>query len=249
MSAISELVLVESQSARDEQIASISDNELQSALNKAKALHFAHWQGTGIATTEQMADFYEVPIDTVRAVASRSKEEFAADGLREIKGKDLKALLCIGHDMMQLPESTTRLMIWTPRAAIRLGMLLRDSAVARAVRTSLLDRSESASIAVAEFQQLKGAVEKLQESVEKLQMQMDSLTQQQAIASPVQATELPVSQPKQLQPQHPLIQSSNDLTAAQRERNRQEMHYATLPGSHTWQACQSIKNLARAGKV
>lgn len=99
----------------------------------------AMWQGAGIATTEQMADYYEVPVDTIRSMVARHKDEFDLDGLREIKGKDLKTLLSQGHDAMQLPEKTTRLTVWTPRAALRLGMLLRDSAIAKQVRTLLLD--------------------------------------------------------------------------------------------------------------
>jgi hypothetical protein len=97
------------------------------------------WQGTGTATTEQMSEYFETPIDTVRAAVARHKDEFTADGLREVKGKELKSLLAIGHDAMQLPESATRLTVWTPRAALRLAMLLRDSEIAKATRTAILD--------------------------------------------------------------------------------------------------------------
>ena len=48
----------------------------------------------------------------------------------------------IGSEVFSLPSATTRVAIWTPRAALRLGMLLRDSEVAKAVRTSLLNSVE-----------------------------------------------------------------------------------------------------------
>jgi hypothetical protein len=50
-------------------------------LNKAKALHFNVWSGIGVATTEQVAEFYEISEETVRQNVKRNHEEFEADGL------------------------------------------------------------------------------------------------------------------------------------------------------------------------
>jgi hypothetical protein len=50
-----EQVLLESQTARSSQLAQI-DDQAEEMLSKAKALHFNVWQGTGIATTEQVAE-------------------------------------------------------------------------------------------------------------------------------------------------------------------------------------------------
>ena len=136
---MNDLILIESQSARTERMSGVTDELAVAHLNKAKALTMALWKGKGVATTKQLAEYYEVSEDTVRSTVFRNKEEFDSDGLYEAKGEDLKAILAIGHDAMQLPESTTRLTIWTPRAAIRLGMMLRDSPIAKAVRTLILD--------------------------------------------------------------------------------------------------------------
>jgi hypothetical protein len=136
---MNDLILLESVSARNEKLTALTQDAALDHLNKAKSLIMAMWQGSGIATTQQLADYYDVSIDTVRSVLSRHKDEFDSDGLREIKGKDLKALQSQGSDTMQLPEKTTRLTVWTPRAALRLGMLLRDSDVAKQVRSLLLD--------------------------------------------------------------------------------------------------------------
>lgn len=135
---MNDLILLESVSARNEKLTALTQDTALDHLNKAKSLIMAMWQGTGVATTQQLADYYDVSIDTVRSVLSRHRDEFDSDGLREIKGKDLKALQSQGDDVMQLPEKTTRLTVWTPRAALRLGMLLRDSDVAKQVRSMLL---------------------------------------------------------------------------------------------------------------
>lgn len=136
---MNDLILVESASARNEKLTALTQDAAFDHLNKAKSLVMAMWQGTGIATTEQLADYYEIPAETVKTVLLRHRDEFDLDGLREIKGKDLKALQGQGSDILNLPEKTTRLNVWTPRAALRLGMLLRDSAIAKQVRTVLLD--------------------------------------------------------------------------------------------------------------
>lgn len=135
----STLVLTESKSARADKMANVTHDKAMDTLSKAKALVMAMWQGTGVATTEQMASYYQVTIETVKMTLSRHRDEFDLDGVREIKGKELKALQSQGSDDLLLPEKTTRLNVWTPRAALRLGMLLRDSEVAKQVRTVLLD--------------------------------------------------------------------------------------------------------------
>lgn len=142
MSILSDSVLVESRSARDGHLGDMPHERAQSTLEKIKGLYFALWKGVGTAITQQMVEFYEIPVDTVRSAFNRHKDEFVSDGVREVTGKDLKALRGIGNCIMQLPEATTRVTIWTPRSALRLGMVLKDSTVAKAVRTSLLDSVE-----------------------------------------------------------------------------------------------------------
>ena len=141
---MNDLILVESQSARTEKMSGMSDDRAVDHLSKAKALTMAVHQGTGFATTRQMSEYYEVPVETVKTALMRHRDEFLADGVEERKGKELEALRRVGSDGLNLPESTTRLICWTPRAALRLGMLLRDSAIAKAVRTVILDIVESA---------------------------------------------------------------------------------------------------------
>jgi hypothetical protein len=135
-----EQVLLESQAARSSQLAQINDRA-EELLSKAKALHFNVWQGTGIATTEQVADFYGVPIETVKSAVKYHKTEFDADGLKSVTGKELKSLKL----NFNLCGNVRNLTIWNPRATLRLGYLLRDSAIAKAVRTTSLDFIEQAA--------------------------------------------------------------------------------------------------------
>lgn len=86
----STLVLTESKSARANKMASMTHDSAMNALCKAKALVMAMWQGTGVATTEQMADYYEVPVDTVKSVVKNNRDELTSDGLKVLRGKDLK---------------------------------------------------------------------------------------------------------------------------------------------------------------
>ena len=131
----STLVLTESKSARADKMANVTHDSAMNALNKAKALVMAAWQGTGVATTEQMATYFEVPVDTVKSVVKNNRDELVSDGLKVLRGKDLKDV----RSIVDLASDTSQATIWTPRAALRLGMLLRDSEIAKNVRTVLLD--------------------------------------------------------------------------------------------------------------
>lgn len=133
---MNDLILLESVSARNSAIADLNNDRATEHLNKAKALVMAMWQGAGAATNQQMAEYFEVPLDAIESVVRRFKDELTSDGLKVVKGKDLKDVSAI------LAESQNRipsLTVWTPRAALRLGMLLRDSDVAKQVRNVLLN--------------------------------------------------------------------------------------------------------------
>jgi hypothetical protein len=167
---MNDLIFVESQSARQEKLEKTTHEAALGSLNKAKALVMAMWQGTGIATTEQMADYYEISADTVRSVVKNNRGELESDGLKVLKGKDLKDV----RSNLDLTPDTAQAIIWTPRAALRLGMLLRDSEVAKQVRTTLLDVVESVPAQhdrirelelEVEFQKLKNEHSSLQNSM------------------------------------------------------------------------------------
>jgi len=135
ISIVSDTVLVESRAARENQLGEMSHDRAQAILTKVKSLYFSLWKGTGIATTEQIADFYEVPAANIRKAVERHREEVESDGLQVLSSKVLKQL----SDTMSLSSTAPKNTVHTPRSTLRLGMTLEDSPIAKAVRTTLLD--------------------------------------------------------------------------------------------------------------
>jgi hypothetical protein len=139
MTILTESILIESRTARDGQLAQISQTRAQEILDKVKSLYFAVWKGEGLTTTEQLADFYEIDTSaTLRKILARHKSEFDSDGVKSLRGKGLKDV----RDILSLTSTQANLTVWTPRAALRLGMLLQNSPIAQAVRASLLNLVE-----------------------------------------------------------------------------------------------------------
>lgn len=95
MTILSDSVLIESKSARDNHLERVSHDNAQDTLNKLKSLYFALWKGEGIATTEQLADFYEVPVGTIRPLLKPHKDEFESDGVKTLRSKALKDARCV----------------------------------------------------------------------------------------------------------------------------------------------------------
>jgi hypothetical protein len=127
--------LTESVSLRNQSLKDFSHEKALVTLNKAKALVTAFWQGENVATTAQIAEFYEVSEDTIRSALKNNRSELESDGLKIVRGKNLKE----ARSFIDLPSEGSQFAIWTPRSALRLGMLLRDSLVAKNVRDLVLD--------------------------------------------------------------------------------------------------------------
>lgn len=86
------------------------------------------------ATTEQVANYFEVGIETVKNVVKRNRDEIEGDGYRTITRSAFEERFT-----MNLPSSASTIALFPRRAILRTAMLLRDSSVARQVRTYLLD--------------------------------------------------------------------------------------------------------------
>lgn len=101
------------------------------------------------ATTQQVADYYEVGLEAVKKLVNRNKEELINNGLKDITGKETKEILasdnmsitnCKGYFIVENQKMSNRNNLLFPkRAILNIGMLLRDSKVAKEVRTRLLD--------------------------------------------------------------------------------------------------------------
>lgn len=99
----------------------------------------AMWRGDRYATTAQLAEFYQVSLSTVRNALNSFNDELRSDGLIIVAGADLRDV----RPLYGLPSKTSKAALWPARAALRLGMVLCDSPIAKAVRTALLDAVEA----------------------------------------------------------------------------------------------------------
>ncbi|OZC62736.1 hypothetical protein CH276_14030 [Rhodococcus sp. 06-470-2] len=89
-------------------------------------------------TTDMVAAFYEVPIKTVQTIVQRNCGEIEEDGYRVVTRGAFEEAFNV-----KVTSSAPRIALYPRRAVLRVGMLLRDSGVARLVRTYLLDAEQN----------------------------------------------------------------------------------------------------------
>lgn len=105
---------------------------------------------TEFATTKQVAEYFGVPIDTIKACVLRNKREVEADGVEVIKKENLLrfgthletkrgGFDILDGDKVVGTGSNKGITLFPKRAILRVAMLLRDSEVAKEIRTRLLD--------------------------------------------------------------------------------------------------------------
>lgn len=140
----------------------INDQELRNSLaerydvlEKVKELLLI--PNTEFMTVKQVADYYEVGIKAIQSAYTDHKDELNSDGvsikahkeflsilkgdLEKRKGKTT-VLFSDGHSI-DVPNRGLR--VFPRRAILRIGMLLRDSEVAKEVRSQLLNIEEKTS--------------------------------------------------------------------------------------------------------
>ncbi|MFJ9687032.1 hypothetical protein ACIRRX_15330 [Streptomyces bacillaris] len=132
-----EVALFESRALRVEQMGRVD------ALDKVKSLVMLP---DGIhVRTEDVARYFEVSTTSVRRLTDRHQGEFAENGLRVLRGSELRVFhsdtmsLWKGEGVESYPQAATQLRLYTRRTVLNVAMLLRDSDIARCVRTYLLD--------------------------------------------------------------------------------------------------------------
>lgn len=129
---MNELELIENRAARD-RLATRVD-----VLDKVKAL--ALLPDDMNATVEMAAEYFEVPKKAVNSLILDHRDELEVDGLRVISGTELVSF----KEMGTIPKNVSSLTVVPRRAILRIGMLLRDSQVAKTVRTYLLNVEQGA---------------------------------------------------------------------------------------------------------
>lgn len=128
--------LVEDKSLREKYVGRVD------VLDKVKVLSLLP-DGEHL-TTKQVAEYYEVDKITIDLMLKRHKDEFESDGIKLIKGNELKQYKSTHLQDVSELKRVPALTLFTRRAILRTGMLLRDSEVAKQVRTYLLNVEENA---------------------------------------------------------------------------------------------------------
>ena len=128
-----EQVLLESKTMREEMVVKVSDERADEMFKKVKSLVLLP-DNTNV-TTEMVANYFEVSEETIRQVIVRHNDELKSDGLKVLTGKELSYI----KSLCQIESRAKSLTIIPRRAILRIGMLLRDSIIAKQIRTYLLD--------------------------------------------------------------------------------------------------------------
>ena len=112
-------------------------------------------------TMKQVADYYEVSVEAIKGTYKYHKEEFVTDGAIKHSISDIKNSIGVkypnlkmdnikGGMIIEIDENTkivvpnVGVILFPKRAILRVGMLLRDSVIAKEVRTQLLNIVEVA---------------------------------------------------------------------------------------------------------
>lgn len=138
--------IVDSKELREQYIGRVE------VLDKVKAIMLIPQME--MMTTRQVAEYYEVPIETVKAITRQHKDELGSDGMIMVKLRDFGEKLSRVLHTFQTGRGTTTIELnngvtllipnggiycFPKRAILRFGMLLRDSEIAKEVRTQLLN--------------------------------------------------------------------------------------------------------------
>mgnify|MGYP001770666427 CR=1 FL=1 len=104
---------------------------------------------TEYATTEQVAKYYKVGKEAIKTIVFNHNDELKSDGYKLLSGKDTKEFLVScnlqptnhrGYFVAAGQKFANKNNgLFPKRAILRVGMLLRDSEIAKEIRTRLLD--------------------------------------------------------------------------------------------------------------
>lgn len=146
MDTVQEINFIEQKDVREKYISQLE------VLDKVKKLFLI--PELDMMTTQQIADYYEVNYDVIKKCYQRNKSEIDSDGIvlkmldfwrgHYVPSKDSKkgSTTFQISDNIQIVVPNAGIKLFSKRAVLRFGMLLRDSAIAKEVRTQLLNTFE-----------------------------------------------------------------------------------------------------------
>ncbi|PFQ11767.1 hypothetical protein [Bacillus cereus] len=108
-----------------------------------------------MATLQQVADFYNVSKEMITNLLKSHQDEFVSDGYTLMRGNKISSFFhttkrrgsytVTSINGKEYTYSSYNNYLFPKRAILRVGMLLRDSEVAKKVRAQLLNTEESAA--------------------------------------------------------------------------------------------------------
>mgnify|MGYP000997830893 CR=1 FL=1 len=183
-----EQILTESKTAREntiKEITKITDDRTNEIFTKVKGLVLLP---DNINTTVEMtANYFEVDKKLIEYHIKQNKDELLSDGLKVLKGKELKdfkGYLAELGDLDSKIKASPTLTLIPRRAILRLGMLIQKSEIAKQIRTYLLNVEENTSnddrlFALSKLTNNK--VNILERKIDKLTEQNDNIKKQNNI--------------------------------------------------------------------
>ena len=187
MANYNEMTMVESREVREQYM------ERTEVLDKVK--HLLLLPEMECMTTQQVADYFEVPFETIRSTFKYHADEFELDGVKKYSASEIKSL--IGWNSTNLKSENQRgkfviffengyevaipnvgVNMYPKRAVLRMGMLLRDSKIAKEVRTQLLNAFETTTV-----EQRVDAIETEQELLNKVAAAFSSGNQSELLVA------------------------------------------------------------------
>lgn len=129
-----EIALLESRALRE------SVSTRTEALDRVKALVLL--PDSLHITSKLVADYFEVTERAINSIIQRHREELESNGFRILTGSEALAFVSFNLKLTQV--GGRGIAVYPRRTVLNVAMLLRDSAVAREIRTYLLD-TEAAS--------------------------------------------------------------------------------------------------------
>ncbi len=116
--------------------------------------------------TEDVARYFEVSTETVKKVTQRHRAEVEGNGLVLLRGSELwffhRGMVSLwgGEGAERYPQAAAQSTLYTRRTVLNIAMLLRDSDIARCVRTHLLDAEEALGTQYASLDQRVTRIER-----------------------------------------------------------------------------------------
>ncbi len=136
-----ELEILQNKETREQMISKVE------VLEKVKDLLLLG--DSEFATTEQVANYYEVGLEAISSLVKDNRDELIDNGLKNLTGKETKEFLgkfskdianFRGYFTVSGQKMNNRNnLLFSKRTILNVGMLLRDSEIAKEIRTRLLD--------------------------------------------------------------------------------------------------------------